>query len=99
MPRRNAWPFVPCKTRRAYRLVDAYKSCATYSLRLAPRLVCLGPTERVDDALYLLRRTPHWEAFAHRGVQATDRGLAGRGPKTAFTPPHPLERLLSHTHS
>ncbi len=57
MPRRNAWPFVPCKTRRAYRLVDAYKSCATYSLRRAPRLVCLGPTERVDDALYLLRRT------------------------------------------
>ena len=29
---------------------------------------------------------PHWEAFAHSGVQATDHGLAGRGTKTAFTP-------------
>ena len=45
------------------RLVDAYKSCATYSLRRAPRLLCLGPTERVDDALYLLRRTPSLGGF------------------------------------
>jgi hypothetical protein len=50
----------------------------------------------------MLRHPARWPSrffllvsFTHC-VHATDHGRAGRGPKAAFTPPKPLERLLSH---
>src|SRR5205823_1329454 len=39
---------------------------------------------------------PHWEAFAHRGVQATDRGLAVAAPKPPSRP-HTLWKGCSVT--
>ena len=78
----------------------AYKSCETYSLRDAGLDACAwDPRSGWMTLTILCVAHPQWEAFAHRGVQATDHGLTGRAPKAAFTPPHPLERLLSHTQS
>lgn len=99
------WPFARCKTRSSHWKTQptlptrgAYKSCETYSLRDAGLDACAwDPRSGWMTLTILCVAHPQWEAFAHRGVQATDHGLAGHGPKAAFMPPHPLERLLSHT--
>ena len=98
------WPFSRCKTRSPHWKTQptlptrgAYKSCETYSLRNAGLDACAwDPRSGWMTLTILCVAHPQWEAFAHRGVQATDHGLAGRGPKAAFTP-HTLWKGCSVT--
>ena len=99
------WPFARCKTRSPHWKTQptlptrgAYKSCETYSLRDAGLDACAWDPQIGWMTLTILCVAhPQWEAFAHRGVQATDTVWQVAAPKLPSRPHTLWKGCQSHS--